>query len=109
MRALHCLQAVWEQWLSPVDGLRRPLYLTRPPEWDAKAKRPKAKVKATGKTRVCAKSEGQVFDPSYNLETTRNCYQRRTGLSVKDGGVSGKQFSFKGKADQEAARKKAEA
>jgi hypothetical protein len=25
--ALHCLQAAWEQWLSPqaVDGLRRPL------------------------------------------------------------------------------------
>ena len=62
---------------------------------DGKAKtKAKAKAKATGKTRVCAKSEGQVFDPGYNLETTRNCYQsasrarqtkRRLGRKLRPG------------------------
>ena len=96
VRALHCLQAVWEQWLSPVDGLRRPLYLTRPPEWDTKAKRPKAKPKAKAKAKSKAASEAAPEaggpDPSVNAAKRR----RRRGASPSPGPGDGAQGSSDG-------------
>ena len=80
-----------------MDGLRRPLYLTRPPEWDTKAKRPKAKPKAKAKAKAKAASEAAAEaggpDPSVNVvaSAVEGCdRRRRTGAVARESRVEGR-------------------